>query len=111
MYIYLVDNVVREFIPEENPVFPGVPIEERYPAEFIASLVKIESAEGIESGYVYDPETQTFSAPVYEEVEPLEISEEDTLPEEVKLSLEQRVTALENALAAITAELHKEASV
>ena len=63
MYIYLRDNIVWEFVPEENPDLPGVPLEERYPADYIAALVYVETTEGIEYGYIYDPETSTFSPP------------------------------------------------
>ena len=32
-------NRVMEIIPDENPIFPGIPIEQRYTAEYIATLV------------------------------------------------------------------------
>lgn len=63
MYIYLRDNIVWEFVPEENPDLPGVPLEERYPADYIAALIYVENTDGIEYGYIYDPETSTFSPP------------------------------------------------
>lgn len=80
MYIYLKDNIVWEFVPEENPDLPGVPLEQRYPAEFIASLVYVEGTEGIGYGYIYDPETGEFSAPPEPEIpeEPEEPVEPET---------------------------------
>ena len=47
-HIYLDGHIVREIIPDENPVFPGVPIEERYAPDFLARCVAVESLEGIE---------------------------------------------------------------
>ena len=77
MYIYVKDNIVWEFVPAENPELPGVPIEERYPAAFIQSLIHVEEAAGIEYGYIYDPETGEFSAPP----EPEPVPERDALPD------------------------------
>lgn len=85
MYIYLINNIVWEFVPEENPDLPGVPLEERYPADYIAALVYVESTEGIEYGYIYDPELRTFSPPPEPEApeEPEEEGgEEETQPPE-----------------------------
>lgn len=36
MYILLEDNKVKEIIPDIAPIFPGIPIEARYTAEFVA---------------------------------------------------------------------------
>ena len=70
MYIYVKDNIVWEFVPAENPELPGVSLEERYPAIFIASLIFVEDTTGIEYGYIYDPETGAFSAPPEPEPRP-----------------------------------------
>jgi hypothetical protein len=67
MYVHLKDNKVWEFIPEEDPALPGVPLEERYPAEFIASLISVESTDGIDYGHSYDPQTGAFAEPPEEE--------------------------------------------
>ena len=73
MYIYLKDNIVWEFVPEENPDFPGIPLNERYPAEFIEALVFVEDTESIEYGYIYNSETGEFSPPpVPERPDPIE---------------------------------------
>lgn len=37
MYILLDKGKVREIIPDIAPMFPGIPIEARYTAEFVAS--------------------------------------------------------------------------
>ena len=41
-HIRLYDNTVMEIIPAENPVFPGLPIEKRYSAAFLAKLKPVE---------------------------------------------------------------------
>jgi len=62
-YVHIMDNRVRELIPEKHPDFPGVPIKDRYTAEFLSQCVKVKDAEGIEQGMLYNPETGEFSAP------------------------------------------------
>ena len=62
MYIYLRNNIVWEFVPEENPELPGIPLEERYPPDFVSSLIKVDSIEDIGYGDIYDPETGKFSS-------------------------------------------------
>lgn len=56
-------NVVMEIIPGEDPVFPGIPIEQRHTAKFIATLVPVEDETEVEQNWVYDPETKTFDEP------------------------------------------------
>ena len=67
VYARLNDNIVEEIIPEFDPTFPNVPIEQRYPADFVSGLIKVEN--GVEVGMVYNPETGEFSEP--EPVEPV----------------------------------------
>ena len=99
MYIYLRDNIVWEFVPEENPDLPGVALEERYPADYIAALIYVETTEGIEYGYIYDPETSTFSPPPEppepeepEEVEPP--AEELTVWDELDAAYQEGVNSI-----------------
>lgn len=68
LYINKLDgNKVGAMIPQEDPTFPGIPIEERYAAEFLAEcVVRSEeqvAAEGIDCGMIYDADTDTFSWP------------------------------------------------
>lgn len=73
MYILLTDdNTVAEIIPDENPVFPGVPIEERYAPDFVAQLIRVSDETEVGQNWLYDEETQTFSAPVLDEPETTE---------------------------------------
>lgn len=63
MYILLDENKVKEIIPDINPVFHGIPIEERYTADFVASLLHVGDDTEVQQNWVYNPETGTFSEP------------------------------------------------
>ena len=52
MYILLEDNKVKEIIPDIDPIFPGIPIEERYTAEFVASLLHVEDETVVEQNWI-----------------------------------------------------------
>lgn len=56
-------NSVMEIIPGEDPVFPGVPIEQRYHADFIAALVQTTDETEVEQNWIYNPADQTFDEP------------------------------------------------
>lgn len=76
MYILLTsENTVAEIIPDEDPVFPGVPISDRYTPEFVAKLLHVDDNTEVAQNWRYDPETRTFSAPPkpVEEVENADI--------------------------------------
>ena len=62
-YIYLKDNVAYEAIPEINPTFPDIPIEERYTAEFLSHCV--QSDQDVAQGWIY--ENGEFHAPAEEQ--------------------------------------------
>lgn len=62
-YVRLNNNVVAEIIPELDPTFPNVPIEQRYPAEFVKKLVAVDNSVEVRVGMVYDKETGVFSVP------------------------------------------------
>ena len=69
-YAYCPEGVVLEIIPEFDPIFPGVPIEDRYSPTFLALCIFVPDGIPVESGWIYDPETNTFSAPPEPEPEP-----------------------------------------
>ena len=70
MYVLLTEqNIVKELIPDKHPAFPDAPIEERYPADFVAALLHVDDSTEVAQNMVYDPETGVFSAPVIEEPE------------------------------------------
>lgn len=63
MYILLTNNTVTEIIPDEDPIFPGIPIEQRYAPNFVAKLLHVADDTAVKQNQVYDPETGTFSDP------------------------------------------------
>ena len=66
-YVLLtVENTVQEIIPDIDPVFPGVPIEDRYTPDFVARLIRVPDSVAVEQNWLYDPETGEFSEPVEE---------------------------------------------
>lgn len=86
--VRLKDNIVAEVIPEY-----ALPVEKWYGAAFAAQCM--EAPDEAEQGWVYDPATGAFSAPV-EELNPdeeLELTMEDLA--EATLDLETRLLMLE----------------
>lgn len=64
MYLLISEaNYVAEIIPDEDPIFPGVPIEHRYTPDFVAKLLHVPDGSDVKQNQVYDPETGTFSDP------------------------------------------------
>lgn len=102
VYIKLSSNVVTEVIPEFNPAFPDVPIQQRYAPDFVASLVKAPDDVGLH--YIYNKETGTFTKPEPIVIEEPEVENEDVTEEitdsgltqaEVNLDFDYRLTCLE----------------
>lgn len=112
MYILLTDKrTVAELIPDENPVFPGVPVERRYAPDFVQKLLHVPDETEVRQNWIYDPETKTFSPPPEPEppepgTEP-EPPEPGTEPEPPKPALEERVEALETKTAALKAAVER----
>lgn len=86
-------NRVMEIIPDENPIFPGIPIEQRYTAEFIATLMPVEDETEVEQNWVYDPETKTFDEPPTPEPGP----EPEPEPEPVEVARAAKVAEISTA--------------
>lgn len=70
MYILLNNNAVSEIIPDEDPIFPGIPINQRYTPDFVAKLLHVAGDTEVKQNWVYDAETGTFAEPP--EPEPVE---------------------------------------
>lgn len=68
MYAYMIDNKVREVIPDFDPTFPGVDIKKRYPADMLDKCIYIPDDADVRQGMLYDAESGTFSTP---EVKPV----------------------------------------
>lgn len=76
-YLYIgTDNILCEIIPDFDPVFPDVPITERYAPDFLAlCVVRTEeeiAEQGIHAGMLYVKETDTFSEKPEEPDVPIE---------------------------------------
>lgn len=69
-YILLANNTVKEIIPDIDPLLPDFPIEKRYPAAFLATLIPVEDNVEVEQNWLY--ENGTFAPPP----EPIEETEE-----------------------------------
>jgi len=67
MYILLESNTVKEIIPDIDPTFPDVPIEERYAPDFIEKLIHVSDDVEVHQNDVYDPKTGLFSEPALDE--------------------------------------------
>lgn len=68
MYILLTDkNTVTEIIPDENPIFPGIPIEARYAPDFVARLTHFPDNTEVAQNWVYDLATKRFTPPAQPE--------------------------------------------
>lgn len=108
MYILLTEkNTVAEIIPDEAPVFPGVPIEDRYAPEFVERLLFVPDETEVRPNWAYDPEGGTFSPPPEPEIP--ETPEVPDVPEapEGQPTIYQRVEALETETAALTAAIER----
>ena len=102
-YIKLLTNTVVEIIPGENPDLPGVPITERYPAEFLATCVLVEDTIEVLSGYIYDSDTNTFSIPVEPESPAIPtIGDDPGIEVPIEPTLEEKVATLQAKLEAVT---------
>lgn len=64
MYILLTEaRAAAEIIPEIDPVFPGVPIEERYAPDFVQKLLHVADDTAVEQNWLYNEEAGAFAPP------------------------------------------------
>lgn len=67
MYILLDEKgAAQELIPDIDPVFPGVPIEERYAPDFVSRLIHVPDDTEVQQRWVYDRESGLFNQPTPE---------------------------------------------
>ena len=102
MYINLSENnEVVELIPDIDPVFPDVPIAERYPTDFIETLIYVGNNANVKCGMVYDKEAETFAYPepaaiTDDEYPAADIPDTGTLTQaEINLEFDYRLSLLE----------------
>lgn len=60
MYAYVINNTVREIIPDFDEAFADVPIEQRYPADVLDKCVHVADDADVRVGMIYDPATGKF---------------------------------------------------
>ena len=100
MYVKLNENIVTEIIPDTDPAFPSVSIEERFPPDYILELIHVDDNAEIYCGMEYNSETGefTFPKPSPSEIISMEEHIEDTVEisqAEINLDVEYRLSCLE----------------
>lgn len=58
-YIFVRNGQAQESIPEFDPAFPDVPIDQRYQKEFL--MICVKSNTPIPTGWYYNPDTNKFT--------------------------------------------------
>ena len=71
MYAYVINNTVRELIPDFNEAFPSVPIEQRYPADMLNKCVHVADDAGVRVGMIYNADTGEFKEPEVVPISPM----------------------------------------
>lgn len=79
-YAHTRDGKVCEIIPEFDPVFPSIPISQRYSTEFLQNLLEVADDTDVQPNMLYNPDTGEF---IWPEPEPApEPSPVDATPPE-----------------------------
>ena len=91
MYAYVINNTVRELIPDINEAFADVPIEQRYPADVLNKCVHVADDADVRVGMIYNADTGEFSAP---EVVPI-----SPMPEDIEGAKAYKITESKGKLA------------
>ena len=63
-YLYLENGIVHEIIPSIDPMFPDVPINQRYSVAFLSKCVSIDESVIVNVGDLYDSTTGIISSPI-----------------------------------------------
>lgn len=71
MYAYVINNTVRELIPDFDKAFADVPIEQRYPADVLDKCVHVADDADVRVGMIYDPDTGEFKEPEVVPISPM----------------------------------------
>ena len=91
MYAYIIDKIVREVIPDIDPIFPGIDIKERYPADMLNKCVHVEDDVDVRVGMIYNADTGEFKEP---EVVPI-----SPMPEDIEGAKAYKITESKEKLA------------
>lgn len=71
MYAYIIDKIVREVIPDIDPIFPGIDIKERYSADMLAKCVHVADDADVRVGMIYNADTGEFKEPEVVPISPM----------------------------------------
>ena len=71
MYAYVINNTVRELIPDIDKTFPSVPIEQRYPADVLDKCVHVADDADVRVGMIYNADTGEFKEPEVVPISPM----------------------------------------
>ena len=71
MYAYIINNTVRELIPDFDKAFPSVPIEQRYPADMLNKCVHVADDADVRVGMIYNADTGEFKEPEVVPISPM----------------------------------------
>ena len=71
MYAYVINNTVRELIPDIDKAFPNVPIEQRYPADVLDKCVHVADDADVRVGMIYNADTGEFKEPEVVPISPM----------------------------------------
>jgi hypothetical protein len=63
-YVYLVNDIVIIEFPEIDPLRPSIPVTDLYSSDFLSQCVMVDAGVNTPTGWIYDPNGRTFSAPV-----------------------------------------------
>lgn len=86
MYILLAKNhTVAEIIPDENPIFPSVPVTARYAPDFVAKLLHVPDDTMVKQNWVYDKETGSFHEPPQPEPKPEPVEDAEIPPDTMEV--------------------------
>ena len=91
MYAYVINNTVRELIPDIDKAFPSVPIEQRYPADVLDKCVHVADDADVRVGMIYNADTGEFKEP---EVVPI-----SPMPEDIEGAKAYKITESKDKLA------------
>ena len=71
MYAYVINNTVRELIPDIDKAFPSVPIEQRYPVDVLDKCVHVADDADVRVGMIYNADTGEFKEPEVVPISPM----------------------------------------
>lgn len=96
MYAYVINNTVRELIPDIDKTFPTVPIEQRYPADVLDKCVHVADDADVRVGMIYNADTGEFKEPEVVPISPMPEDIEEAKAYRIAESKEKLAEWLEN---------------